>query len=229
MSYKAIFFDAGGTLFEPNPSVGHIYAEIAAKYGMKVDSVRIEELFRSEFGRRDKKPNIHAHDNEQNEKLWWRDLVKSVFEKATALQDFERFFDDLYDYFATAAAWRLFPESMKVVEGLKESGYILGIVSNWDSRLLSICKQMGFDLRFDFILASAVVGSAKPNPGIFREALSRASVKPAEALHIGDSVENDIRGAQQSGIDALLIDRHGRKVDNMTAIRSLTEIFNYLK
>lgn len=229
MSYKAIFFDAGGTLFEPNPSVGHIYSEIAAKYGMKVSHQEIEAHFRAEFAKRDKLSNSYAHDSEKHEKTWWKDLVRTVFEKAVPLQNFDAFFEALYDYFATSEAWRLFPESMKVVERLKESGYILGIVSNWDSRLLSICKQMGFDTRFDFILASAVVGSAKPDAGIFKEALRRASVKPERALHVGDSIENDVRGAKKCGIDALLIDRHGRKVDNVTVIRSLTEVFEYLK
>ncbi len=228
MKYKAVFFDAGGTLFEPNPSVGDIYARIASDFGMKTDVQKIEAAFRAEFSKRDRAANMHAHDTEKNEKLWWKELVKAVFEKTVQVQNFDSFFEALYDYFATAAAWRLFPESVSVVDELRKKNLILGIVSNWDSRLHSICKQMGLDKRFDFILASAVVGSAKPNSGIFQEALKQANVAASEALHVGDSIENDIEGAHRSKIDALLIDRSGRETENIKTIRSLSEIVPHL-
>lgn len=228
MKYKAVFFDAGGTLFEPNPSVGHIYAKVASQFDMKVDHRQIETLFRAEFSKRDRTPDTRAHNSEKHEKTWWKDLVKTVFEKSVQVQNFDSFFEALYDYFATGEAWRLFPESLDVVEELRGRGLKLGIVSNWDSRLLSICKEMGLDKYFDFILASAVVGSAKPDSGIFEKALNLARVRSSEAIHVGDSVENDVQGAQRCSIDALLIDRNGGHVENVKVIRSLRDIISYL-
>jgi putative hydrolase of the HAD superfamily len=225
--FKAIFFDAGGTLFRPHPSVGEIYARVAGKYGMEVDPVSMEKAFREEFSRRDGLIAMSAHADEKNEKAWWKNLVKATFSKSVSLKRFEDFFDDLYDLFARAEAWRLYPDVRDVLTELKKKKLVLGIVSNWDSRLLSICEEMQLNPYFDFILASAVVGSAKPERGIFEEALKRAGVKPAEALHVGDSIENDYHGARNAGIHAVIVNRTGRMMENIHTIPSLEEILTY--
>ena len=196
---------------------------------MPVDAAVIENIFRREFSRRDGLAATSAHASEKNEKVWWKSLVRDVFGEATELRNFDAFFDDLYDLFARAEAWKLYPEVLDVLRELKEKQLILGIISNWDSRLLSICQGMNLDRCFDFILASAVVGSAKPDPGIFREALRRSEVEPHEALHVGDSVENDFWGAQRAGIHALLVNRSGRVIENAATIPSLAEIADYIE
>jgi putative hydrolase of the HAD superfamily len=86
---------------------------------------------------------------------------------------------------------------------------ILGVVSNWDSRLPEILENTGLAPYFNFILASTVVGSAKPDAGIFNEALQRAGVSPEQACHIGDEPAIDIQGARNAGIHSILIDRKG--------------------
>lgn len=230
--YRALFFDAGGTLFRPNPSVGTIYAQVALAYGIQVNPEEVERIFRLEFESRDKQIALKAHSSEKNEKEWWKNLVRAVFEKAkvTSLfgEHFDEYFEELYDLFARAEVWQLYPEARDLLETLQTKNLILGIVSNWDSRLFSICEEMDVKKYFKFILASAVVGSAKPHRGIFEEALKCAGVTPEEALHVGDSVENDFWGARGMGIDALLINRNKREVENVKSIASLSDILNYL-
>ena len=65
----------------------------------------------------------------------------------------------------------------------------------------------------------AEAGARKPEPGIFAAALSEADCRPAEALHVGDTPEEDLAGARAAGIRCLLIDRDG-KAD----IAALTEV-----
>ncbi len=78
---------------------------------------------------------------------------------------------------------------------------------------------------FDFILASAEVGSAKPDETIFAEALKRSGVSPHEACHIGDEPRVDVQGANNAGIDAILIDRKGRyENEDFTTVRSFLEL-----
>ena len=228
MKIKAVFFDAGGTLFQPHPSVGELYANVAVKYGMKVDAREIETIFRNEFSRRDKQASEDAHRTERNEKEWWRSLVRDVFEQVTELKNFDAYYEELYDLFARAEAWKLYPEVIGLLGQLKSKNLILGIVSNWDSRLHSICNQMDLARYFDFILASAVVGSAKPDEGIFRESLQRAGVAPHEAVHVGDSIENDYWGALNAGLRALVVNRSGRSLENIKTIPSLTEVVLFL-
>jgi putative hydrolase of the HAD superfamily len=225
---KAVFFDAGGTLFQPHPSVGEIYARVALRYGMDVDPRAVEEIFREEFSRRDKQVS-GAHAAEKMEKEWWRSLVLEVFTRVTEVKNFGPFYEELYDLFARAEAWRLYPEVPAVLEGVRRRGLRTGIVSNWDSRLQSICEGMRLLDQFDFILASAVVGSAKPDRGIFLEALRRSGARPEEALHVGDSVENDFRGATRAGLRAVVVLRQGTPAEGVPTIRSLEEIFTWLE
>jgi len=226
---RAVFFDAGGTLFQPHPSVGELYARTAAKHGMKVDPHKVEHIFREEFARRDKLESVEAHRSEKNEREWWHSLVKDVFAQVTEINNFEAYFEDLYDLFARAEAWKLYPEVIGLLEILKAQKLILGIISNWDHRLHSICTEMQLTHYFDFILASAVVGSAKPDSGIFKEALKRADVAPHEAVHVGDSVENDYHGAKNVGIRALLVDRSGRAPKDVETIPSLSGVLAFCK
>ena len=63
------------------------------------------------------------------------------------------------------------------------------------------------------------------------EALRQAQVEPAQAVHIGDSFEDDIRGARGAGMDAILIDRHGHQAkanqhlyDQVSAVHCLSQL-----
>jgi putative hydrolase of the HAD superfamily len=206
--FKAVFFDAGGTLLHPYPSVGEIYAEVAARFGCKAKPAQLEQLFRAHWLKRDGLAALASHNDEKVERTWWRGLVSDIFTEAGGVRDFDAFFHELYDLFGHPDVWRLYPDVLELLIELKKHKKKTGIISNWDSRLFKICEGLGLTEHFDFILASAVFGASKPNPKIFLEALKRAGVEPHEAVHIGDSVEDDIRGAQALGIQAVLIDRH---------------------
>ena len=218
---KAVFFDAGGTLFEPYPSVGEIYAEVAARHGLRADPGDLEEKFHSLWEERDGLRSLAGSSSGKKEREWWHGLVWDVFSKLGKIGDFEAFFEELYDRFAGAGAWRLFPDALPALQDLKRRGKILGIVSNWDSRLFGIVEELGLSGHLDFVLASAVAGAAKPSPKIFEEALQRARVSAPEALHVGDSLEDDIRGAEGAGIRAALLDRKGRRRGHTLIISSL--------
>lgn len=226
MKTKAIFFDAGGTLFRPYTSVGQIYADTARRYGFSVSGDKVEEYFRAAWLR---KSSLSALESTQNERTWWYELVYEVFSELGEMSDFDAFFDELHELFARPEVWSLFPEVVEVLKVLRQKGYILGIVSNWDSRLVPLCEKMNIHHHFDFILASAVVGSSKPHHGIFHEALKKSGVEPEEAIHIGDSIKDDYEGSSTLGIRALLLDRDGHHTEGvMERISSLNDIFKYL-
>ena len=218
---QAVFFDAGGTLFCPFPSVGEIYAEVAGRHGLAVEPSSIESIFHETWERRDGLASLSGHSGEKEEKKWWHDLVWDVFSPLGRIDNFESFFEELYDRFASARAWRLFPDALPVLQELKKQDKVVAVVSNWDSRLFGICEGLGLGPYLDFILASAVVGAAKPHPRIFQEALKRAKVIPAEALHVGDSLEDDVLGAQRVGIQAVFLDRKGKRPSQAPTISTL--------
>ena len=224
MKYKAIFFDAGGTLLRAHPSVGDVYSEVARRYGMETDPAEINRIFKTEFHRRDDANAELAHSSREGEREFWRSLVRDVFAKLTELKNYDAFFAELYDLFGSAKVWRLYPEALPVLEAIQAKGIVMGIVSNWDTRLLSVCDGLNLNRFFKFILASAEFGHAKPGREIFEEALRRSGVKSGEAVHIGDSLDHDYEGARRAGLGAFFLDRHSRNTPGVSTIKSLDEL-----
>ena len=73
-------------------------------------------------------------------------------------------------------------------------------------------------------VTSAGAGASKPDPAIFAAALELAKCAPEEALHVGDTPDEDVAGVRAAGIRPLLIDRSGEGGD----ISSLAEIDQHL-
>jgi len=229
---RVVFFDAGGTLLHPYPSVGKIYGEVASRYGCHVEEGRIEKVFRKIWVSRDGLALLESHSNEKVEREWWKGVVREVFSHFGGVRDFEVFFGELYEVFGRPESWRLYPEVPEVLGVLKGRGKRLGIISNWDSRLFQLCTGLGLGRFFDFVLASAVIGASKPSPRIFQEALQRAGVSADFAIHVGDSFEDDVTGASRSGIAPVLIDRRnerGKVMEDQSGvlvIRDLRELLS---
>jgi len=215
-SYKIIFFDVGGTLFRPYPSVGVIYHEVAKRYGYHTDPEDLQTRFMEAWKKRDGLASLESHSNEKIEREWWKSLVHEVFLQVGKVDDFEGFFDELHDVFGRPASWRFYPESLDVLNAIKQRGQRIGVISNWDSRLFRLLDELGIRSYFEIVLASAVFGVSKPSPKIFKEALEQTGVKPEEAIHVGDSIEDDIHGARGARIPAVLVDRHGHDTTRLS-------------
>jgi putative hydrolase of the HAD superfamily len=227
MPDKIIFFDAGGTLFRPWPSVGHVYAQTALKHGVHVDPAVVEKAFHEKWHLRSGQ-NLEKQTSEKIEREWWYALVRDVFHNLEAFDNFDAFFAELYDLFAQAECWRLFDDTVPTLDALKARGYRLGIISNWDYRLFSIVKQLGLSDYFEVVIASSAVGCSKPGAKIFEAAWTAMKVKPEQCMHIGDSAADDYEGAQKAGLTPVLIDRSARAYNGITRMTSLTELTGLL-
>jgi putative hydrolase of the HAD superfamily len=74
------------------------------------------------------------------------------------------------------------------------------------------------------VVASAVVGAAKPEPALFEAALELAGCPAERALHVGDSVSKDVAGAEGAGVAAVLLDREGAHPGAAPRIESLADL-----
>ena len=223
---KAVFFDAGGTLFRPFPSVGEIYARTASAYGRSYDPLVLEAEFHAAWQKRGGLSSLGRETNEAKERAWWYSLVSEVFEPAGGVPCFDEFFETLHRSFEEKHLWEIYPEVIEVLEELKRKGLILGVVSNWDLRLPKLVKNLGLSSHFDFLMSSSVCGATKPSKKIFNEALNKAGAVPSETIHVGDTYEEDYIGAVQLGIKAILLDRagNGNSVPSGDQISSLVEL-----
>jgi HAD superfamily hydrolase (TIGR01509 family) len=101
----------------------------------------------------------------------------------------------------------VFPEVDRVLRTLRSAGIRTAIVSNWMRGLGHFCVELGIADGFDHVLASAELGMKKPEPEIFAEACRRLGAAPGRTLHVGDTVIDDLEGARNAGLHALLIER----------------------
>jgi len=224
--YKAVFFDVGGTLLRVEPSVGEVYATYARPFGFQGSADDLNQLFQKEWAKLGGIESLGKKSGEQAEMNFWKSLVFNVFEHSGGLENFEHYFEIIYEAFERKDHWHIFDDviSSDLLRKLKQSGVTLGVVSNWDSRLHTILKSTGLADYFDFILASAEVGSAKPDKKIFIEAIRRSEVNSQEICHIGDDFRADIQGAHSVGIEAILIDRNKKQKNDFTTVSSFQEL-----
>jgi dihydrofolate synthase/folylpolyglutamate synthase len=197
---RAVTFDIGGTLIEPWPSVGHVYAEVAARHGLAIAPEALNRQFAAAWKR--KKNFGHGMSD-------WSNLVDETFAGLIADAPSQTFFGELYDQFARKEAWRIFDDAVPTLQELRRRGVKLAAVSNWDERLRPLLRALDLDRYFDTIVVSAEVGCAKPGAEIFRVAAGRLGLPPGRILHVGDSQVEDYEGAIAAGFQALLVQRGG--------------------
>jgi putative hydrolase of the HAD superfamily len=88
-----------------------------------------------------------------------------------------------------------------------------------------VLDRAGLAPLLDRILTAAELGVRKPSGEIFMRALAVAGVGPQEAVHVGDSLEEDVAGARAAGIEAVLLRRDGRPgPSGVRTIASLAEL-----
>ena len=101
---------------------------------------------------------------------------------------------------------RPYPESPRVLEALR--GTPVAVVSNADhALLLQVLRDGGIPL--PHVISSERARCYKPDPRIFREALRELGLAPGEVLHVGDSLDADVRGAAAVGMRTVWVNRRG--------------------
>ena len=101
--------------------------------------------------------------------------------------------------------------------------YKLGILSNGNS----YPERCGLGGVFQFAVFSQDHGVEKPDPRIFRIALERAGCSKDELLHVGDSLESDVKGAFEAGVKCVWLNRQG--LENDTNIKADYEVSSLLE
>ena len=101
-------------------------------------------------------------------------------------------------------AWppTLLPGAVNALIRMQTTGMTLSITSNTNFIRGALIRDVVLApaVRFDFYLFSDEVGYAKPHPEMFGRLIERADLTPKEIVHMGDSVECDVQGAERAGI-----------------------------
>ncbi len=208
---QAISFDAAGTLIHPAEPVGQTYARFGRLHGYAVDPDTLDRAFREAWRRAGPLHGdtpISSEDSDKSEKSWWQHLVAETFRLAGAapIAHADALFEDLFHYFGTAEAWRLYPEVMTVLKSLA-SRYPIAVISNFDRRYHSVSLGLGISGFFSHILLSGELGAAKPSPRLFGAARDALNCPPETILHVGDDPIADWEGARACGFRVFELSR----------------------
>ena len=208
---QAVTFDAGGTLIEPWPSVGEVYASVAREFGIDCSAARLNAQFANAWTIR---------TGFQYSRDEWHDVVRHSFLGISEVSP--QLFDAIYDRFAQSDAWLIYDDVIPTLQTLEAAGINLAVVSNWDDRLIPLMEKLGLATYFEHIIVSVAHGAHKPDASIFHLAAEKLSVPVSSILHVGDSEREDVNGALAAGASALRIRRSG--VEKNLDIQTLTEI-----
>lgn len=102
-----------------------------------------------------------------------------------------------------------YAESAEVLAALADAGHRLVVCSNWDWDLDDHLEATGLAHLVHDRVSSAWVGSRKPHPLIYEEALALAGVEPTDACFVGDTWDADVEGPHRLGMTAVHVHRPG--------------------
>jgi putative hydrolase of the HAD superfamily len=210
---EVAFFDAGETLLSPQPSWSDLSTEILRGRGHDVSVEQLREAWRhggQHFLNAADEGFMFSVSAEDSHHFWttlYHDML-----------DFLGIDDDdaaevLYATFSDPSNYALFDDVLPTLDALSERGIRLGVISNFESWLRGMLDQLKIEHRFDVIAISGDLGLEKPDPRIFKWAMSEASVDAPSSLHVGDSPNFDAQPAHDLGMCGVLLDRHGRWTD----------------
>jgi putative hydrolase of the HAD superfamily len=212
----AVFLDALGTLVELQPPAPRLRA-LLAECGFEVDEERAAAAFGAEIAYY-LEHNLEGSDPERLDDL--RDRCAEVMLAALELPGLGH--ASARDVMLGSLEFVPFGDVLPALSAL--AGHRLLVVSNWDCSLADWLRGAGLLEHVDAVVTSAEIGVAKPGRAIFEHALELAGARPDEAVHVGDSLENDVAGARAAGIRPVLVARDGAVPAGVETIRSLTEL-----
>ena len=104
--------------------------------------------------------------------------------------------------------FQLFPDSLPVMNEMKNNGYALGLVSNAQKVFTANeMRILGIQQYFKHMVFSSRYGITKPDPRLFTIVCAMLEVHPEKAVYIGDNPYNDVKGAKKIGMSAILLSR----------------------
>lgn len=221
---RLVLFDVDYTVLEPGAVfAAEGYRAIGERYGLALDTSRWREAERAAYAvvKRRREELGPVHDGGA-----YLAIAGAVIdalgggpaEAVAACAD------------AVVAEWvrvenfALYDDVLPCFESLRAAGVRLGLVSNTSRDLDEIMASFALADYVEVAVASIEIGLAKPSPAIFGAALERAGVAAGDTVMVGDSVEDDIKGALACGMGAVLLDRAGRYDLPFVTVRTLAEL-----
>jgi len=224
---RALLLDAHGTLVELEPPAPALRRVAAERLGVELTPEQAQaaiaaeiRYYRAHLGEGRDPASVDALRGRCAEELRTALAAEQLLDGIGA--------DVLTEALLASLVFRPYPDAVPALRAARARGIRVVVASNWDASLRDTLGALGFGDCLDGVVTSAEVGAPKPARAVFERALELAGgVSPDRALHVGDSLEEDIAGARAAGIPAVLVARDGRQAPaGVRSVRSLEELLS---
>lgn len=212
MKYKHLFFDLDHTLWDFDANAKQTLQQLHIDLRLADKGIHDFDLF-------------HRNYLKHNEKLWARYRNGSIKQEELRLKrmwltllDFQIADEDLSrqlsELFLQLLPTRtlLFPDTIEILQHLTDKGYQLHLITNgFEKTQHEKLKSCGLTSFFKEIITSEGSNSLKPQKEIFEYALDKAGATVEESIMIGDTVDVDILGAMNVGMDQVHVNYNGEE------------------
>jgi FMN hydrolase / 5-amino-6-(5-phospho-D-ribitylamino)uracil phosphatase len=201
---RAVLLDVDFTLARPGPALGPSgYVRVGERYGLRLELERYADAREAALVHLQRHPELD-HDEE----IWVRfteRIIRGMGGDADAAYACAA---EITSGWTRHENFELYEDTIPVLDELRRAGLRLGLVSNSARDVQDFARHHALDV--DVGISSFHHGKTKPHASIFRAALELLEVEPSDAAMVGDTVEDDVEGAQALGMRAILVDRLGR-------------------
>ncbi|MFF0268001.1 HAD family hydrolase [Kribbella sp. NPDC004536] len=215
---RAVLFDLDGTLVDHESAAAGAVVVWAAEYGVVGAEVAANWAAVSDkyYQRYQRRELTFA----EQRRLRVREFLGVDVDDAEADAMFEGYVRR-YE-----ARWSVYGDVVPALRAVRGAGLGAVVLTNGNTAHQRFkLDRMGLTAEIDDLITGDDLPATKPDPRAFAYALERVGASPDQVMMVGDSLENDVRGAQAAGIHAVLIDRNDRHAQaDVPRIRSLTEL-----
>jgi putative hydrolase of the HAD superfamily len=215
MTLRAVLFDVDFTLVRPGPELGpEGYVRAGERHGLSLDAARYEEARVAALADLERHPELD-HD----ESIWFAFTERIVRGMGGSPPASHACAVEITHGWERHENFELYEDTLPVLAELRNAGLKLGLISNSARDMLGFARHHALDV--DAGLSSFHHGKTKPHASIFRAMLDLIEVDASEAAMVGDTVEDDMKGALALGMRAVLVDRVGARPDYEPRIEDL--------
>ncbi|VXB35209.1 HAD family hydrolase [Nocardioides sp. AX2bis] len=199
---KAVLFDLDDTLVDQEGAADAAVVAFAAEHGIHDVEVR----------RRWSAISAVHYGRYQRREVTFAEQRRARVRELLSLDVSDDDADDLFGGYLRRyeAGWTLFDDAVPALRRARSAGLAVVVLTNGDEeQQRRKLRLLGLEDEVSTLVASSSLPAGKPDQRAFRGALARVGVHASEALMVGDSLEDDVRGALRAGLGAVLVDRTG--------------------
>lgn len=201
---RAVLFDVDFTLARPGPELGPAgYVRVGERHGLSLDAQLYDSAREQALVHLQRHPEL-----DYDESIWFAFTERIVLGMGGTQPASYECAVEITHGWENHENFELYEDVVPVLDELRHAGLRLGLVSNSARDVREFALHHG--LTVDAGISSFQHGKTKPHESIFRAVLDLLGVAPADAVMVGDTVEDDVEGALALGMRAVLVDRLGR-------------------